>query len=32
MLRKPEYPEILLYTEVEDPYQGIAINLKDNII
>ena len=32
MLRKPELPELLSYSEVEDPYQGIAINLKDTMI
>ena len=32
MLRKPESPEILSYSEAEDPYLGIAISLKDNMI
>ena len=32
MLRKPESPELLCYSELEDPYRGIAINLKDSMI
>jgi len=32
MLRKPESPEILSYSEIEDPYLGIGISLKDNMI
>ncbi|MDC0145685.1 MlaD family protein, partial [bacterium] len=32
MLRKPDYPEVLSYNEIDDPYLSVAISLKDNII